>query len=65
MRARGQAVTLEAIEDDLRRRDARDSGRANAPLRQAEEAMVLDNSNLSPEESIAEALRLVERALDR
>ena len=65
MRARGEAVTLDAIEDDLRRRDARDSGRANAPLRQAEDAMVLDNSNLSPEESIAEALRLVKRALDR
>ena len=58
MRKRGEAVTLEAIEDDLRRRDERDSGRANAPLRQASGAHMLDNSGLSAEESVAEAIRL-------
>ena len=60
MRKRGEAVTLSAIEDDLRRRDARDSGRADAPLRQAQGALVLDNSALTPEASVAEAIRLVE-----
>jgi len=63
MRKRGEAVTLEAIEADLRLRDARDAGRANAPLRQAEDALVLDNSELTPDESIAEALRLVAERL--
>ena len=59
MRKRGEPVTLAEIEADLRRRDARDAARADAPLRQAEDALVLDNSELTPEESIAEALRLV------
>ena len=59
MRKRGEPVTLTEIEADLRRRDARDAARADAPLRQAEDALVLDNSELTPEESIAEALSLV------
>ena len=60
MRRRGEAVTLAAIEEDLRRRDERDSGRASAPLQRAVNALLLDNSGLSAEESIAEAVRLVE-----
>ena len=59
MRKRGEAVTLAAIEEDLRRRDERDTGRADAPLRQADGSLVLDNSGLSAEESIAQALRLI------
>jgi cytidylate kinase len=59
MRRRGEAVTPEAIEADLRRRDERDSGRADAPLRVAEGAHVLDNSDLTSEQSIAEALRVI------
>ena len=59
MRKRGEAVTLAAIEEDLRRRDERDTGRASAPLRQADDALVLNNSALSARESVAEALRLV------
>ena len=59
MRKRGEPVTLTEIEADLRRRDARDAARADAPLRQADDALVLDNSELTPEESIAEALSLV------
>jgi cytidylate kinase len=65
MRRRGEAVTLEAIEDDLRRRDARDSSRANAPLTQASDALVLDNSEQSPEEAVAAAVAAVEKRLRR
>ena len=63
MRKRGEPVTLAEIEADLRRRDARDAGRADAPLRKADDAVVLDNSELTPDDSIAEALRLVEARL--
>ena len=63
MRKRGEPVTLAEIEADLRRRDARDAARADAPLRQADDALVLDNSELTPEKSIAEALRLVAERL--
>ena len=65
MRKRGEAVTLAAIEQDLRRRDERDTGRADAPLRQADGALVLDNSGLSAEESIARALRLIANSQTR
>ena len=63
MRQRGEAVTLAAIEADLRRRDERDSQRADAPLRQADDAMVVDNSDLTAQASAAAALAAVERRL--
>ena len=48
---------------DIRARDERDSNRAIAPLRQADDAELLDTSELDVEQSIAEAIRLVERHL--
>ena len=63
MHARGESPTLEAIEDDLRRRDERDRTRAEAPLRAAEDAMVLDTSGLGPEEAVAAAIAAVEARL--
>jgi CMP/dCMP kinase len=51
---------LSVIEDDLIRRDARDSGRAAAPLRQADDAIVLDTSQLGREEAVAAAIAAAE-----
>ena len=65
MRQRGEAMTLAAIEDDLRRRDERDSQRADAPLRQADGALVLDTSDLSADHAIAAAIQAVGQALGR
>lgn len=65
MRARGEDVSLAAIEADLARRDERDRTRAEAPLRQAEGAALLDTSDLSPAEAVAAAIALVERQLGR
>lgn len=48
---------------DIRARDARDTGRAVAPLKPASDAILLDTSDLGPEEAVAEALRLVEERL--
>ena len=45
---------------DIRARDERDAGREVAPLRQAEDALLLDTSELGVDEAIAEAIRLVE-----
>ena len=64
MRKRGEAVTIEAIEEDLRRRDARDSGRDHAPLRQADGAVVIDNSEMTKDDAIAAAIAAVEAARD-
>ena len=62
MRKRGEAVTLAAIEEDLRRRDARDTGRADAPLRQADDSIAIDNSAMTKAEAIAAAVAAVEAA---
>ena len=64
MRKRGEAVTLAAIEEDLRRRDARDSGRADAPLRQADDSIVIDNSAMTKAEAIAAAVAAADAARD-
>jgi cytidylate kinase len=45
---------------DIRSRDARDSGREVAPLRPALDAILLDTSVLTPEQAIAEAIRLTQ-----
>ena len=65
MRKRGEAVTLAAIEEDLRRRDARDTGRADAPLRQADDSIAIDNSAMTKAEAIAAAVAAVEAAHNR
>jgi CMP/dCMP kinase len=46
-------VTVEAIRADLARRDRIDSGRVASPLRQAEDAHVLDTTELTLDEAIA------------
>jgi len=44
---------------ELKERDARDTTRADAPLRPADDAQVLDTSAMSIDEAFAEALRIV------
>jgi cytidylate kinase len=63
MQARGESHTLAEIEADLRRRDERDRSRAEAPLRAAEDAVVLDTSGLGRGEAIGAAIAAVEAAL--
>ncbi|WP_306131859.1 (d)CMP kinase [Roseivivax marinus] len=58
----GHDTTLAAVLDDIRARDARDMGRADAPLKAADDAEVLDTSALTLEESVAAAIALVEAA---
>ena len=56
MQQAGRHVTLAEITADLEARDLRDATRSAAPLVQAEGAIVLDTSLLSPEEAIARAI---------
>ena len=58
--AKGRAVDYEAILAEVRARDARDSGRVEAPLRPADDAIVIDTSTLGPAEVLATALSIVE-----
>lgn len=50
LKAKGENVSYEDVLDSVKRRDHIDSTRAISPLRQAEDALVLDNSHMSIEE---------------
>ncbi|MDE7006326.1 (d)CMP kinase [uncultured Alistipes sp.] len=50
--AKGQQVSLEEIERNVRERDKADMSRAISPLRQAEDAIVLDNSRMTVAEQM-------------
>lgn len=54
--SKGISATLPALRADLEARDARDSNRAVAPLKPAVDALLLDNSGQSVEESVAQVL---------
>ncbi len=54
--ARGIAATIVDLRTDLAARDERDSTRASAPLKPAPEAVRLDNSGLSVDESVEQVL---------
>ncbi len=53
---RGIETTPEKVLLDLRERDARDSARATAPLKAAEDAVVLDTSGMSIDQAVAAAI---------
>lgn len=52
-------LEFETVLDDIRIRDARDSGRAAAPLEMAQDALLLDTTDLGIEAAIATARSLV------
>ena len=45
---------------EVQERDARDMGRADAPLRPAEDAVILDTSEMTVDEAVARAISLIE-----
>ena len=50
LKAKGQEASFEEILSNVKERDYIDQNRAVSPLRQAEDALLLDNSNLTIEE---------------
>ena len=61
----GEAVTLDEVRADIRKRDARDGGRAAAPMRPAPDAVLLDTSEMTIEQAADAARRIVEAARAR
>ncbi|EAQ04466.1 cytidylate kinase [Pseudooceanicola batsensis HTCC2597] len=57
--ATGHDVTREAVLADLRERDARDSARASAPMKPAEDAVTLDTSGMDIGAAVAAAVQMV------
>ena len=54
-------VSIEDVKANLEMRDYIDSNREESPLRQAEDAILLDNTNLTTEETLQKALKLVKQ----
>ena len=58
----GETVSLADVLEDIRIRDARDSGRDSSPLVRAEDAILLDTSTMGIEAAADAARRIVEAA---
>jgi 3-phosphoshikimate 1-carboxyvinyltransferase len=54
--SKGISATIEGIQQDLEARDRRDTSRSTAPLKPADNAKLLDNSDLSIETSVHQVL---------
>ena len=59
LEGRGASVHYAEVLADIHARDARDADRAVAPLARAADALLLDTSDLTIEDAVTEALRLV------
>lgn len=60
---KGQTVDVERVKKNLLERDHIDSSREDSPLRQAKDAVVLDNTNLSRPEQLAMVLALAKERI--
>jgi cytidylate kinase len=63
--AQGEAVAFEDVLADILIRDERDGGRSSAPMRRADDAVLLDTSEMSIEQAADAARRIVEAARAR
>jgi len=59
----GNIISAEEVRENLRKRDYIDSHREESPLRQAEDAIILDNTNLSMQEQLELAYKLAMEAV--
>lgn len=57
---KGVETTFESVLDDLNERDYNDSHRAAAPLKQAQDAVLADTSELDFEQSVALVCKIIE-----
>ena len=56
---RGEAVTFDEVLESIRKRDEADSSRATAPLKAADDAIIVDTTYLNLEESIVKILGII------
>lgn len=64
MQEQHQNISIEDVVNNLQMRDYIDSNREESPLRQAEDARTLNNSDMSPEQQLTLALKWVEEVLE-
>ena len=63
LREKGESITEDEVRENLLRRDHIDSNRSDSPLKQAQDARVLDNSQLSREEQLETVLGWVNEVM--
>jgi len=63
LRQKGTPTELERVCKNLKERDHIDSNRADSPLRQAEDAVIIDNTNLTESEQLVMALALAQERI--
>ena len=56
--ARGAACDLEELEQDIIKRDRQDMERETSPLKQAEDAVLLDTSDMSIEDAVSAVVKI-------
>ncbi|MBQ4325075.1 MAG: (d)CMP kinase, partial [Clostridia bacterium] len=61
--AKGQNADYETVLAEIKTRDHNDSARAVAPLRPAEDAVLLDNTGFTVEQSVAAVMQILEEKL--
>lgn len=64
LQARGVQVHFDSVLADIKSRDERDAGRSAAPLQQAEDADLLDTSEMTIDQAVQRAIALVEARIN-
>ncbi|MEX2513938.1 MAG: (d)CMP kinase [Cyclobacteriaceae bacterium] len=60
---KGELVALDKVKKNLEERDAKDTGRKMSPLKQADDAVVIDTSFLQFEEQVSKILKLAKQRM--
>lgn len=63
LKQKGEAVTYDAVFENIKNRDALDTNRKDSPLIKAQDAILIDNATLSKEEQFQLVLGLVDKQL--
>lgn len=64
LEAKGEQTTYDEVLDNLLHRDKIDSTRADSPLRKADDAIVIVNTYITPEQQLGIAMKLVEETME-
>lgn len=62
--AKGEVLSMEEVKENLAHRDHLDSTREESPLRQADDAIVLDNSEINQDEQLEFVINLIKKQTD-
>ncbi|MEL6567434.1 MAG: (d)CMP kinase [Pseudomonadota bacterium] len=63
--AKGEVLSFDQMMDEVRIRDARDAGRADAPMQRAPDAHLIDTTELSIDTAVDRACEIIDRTVPR